>query len=100
MIVVIIRAVPATKRRKPRELTAEQLEQKELIERLWAEGKTAREIAELVGWNGERPSAHISNYRRRGYDLPHRYDKKRIAAQKRKRWNGKTNAAKKRKAGK
>lgn len=37
------------------------------IERLWADGLTAREISECVG-----SILNISTLRRRGYDLPHR----------------------------
>jgi transposase len=47
-------------------------ERRELVERLWAEGKSFREIGEALGWKGS-PWNNISQLRSRsGYDLPYR----------------------------
>jgi hypothetical protein len=47
-------------------------ERRELVERLWAEGRSFREIGELMGWKGS-PWNNICQLRNRGgYDLPHR----------------------------
>lgn len=86
------------RKRKPRERTPEQIERKALLERLWAEGKTAAESCAGAGIVTSAPSAVISAYRSRGYDLPHRQDPKHVATSKRRRWNGRTNSAKARKA--
>lgn len=47
------------------------------VERLWAEGKTAREIAEAVGWKMKNPNTAINVYRKRGWNLPHRHGRAR-----------------------
>jgi hypothetical protein len=45
---------------------------RELVERLWAERKTASEIGEFLGWRGN-PWTNICTLRNRdGYDLPRR----------------------------
>lgn len=44
--------------------------QRALIEQLWAEGKTCREIGELLGWTGEYLIRGTGILRSRGYDLP------------------------------
>jgi hypothetical protein len=44
---------------------------RELVERLWAEGKSPSEIAEVMDWSSY-PSIHIATLRGRGYDLPYR----------------------------
>jgi class 3 adenylate cyclase len=47
-------------------------ERRELVERLWAEGKSFRDIGEALGWKGS-PWNNISQLRNRsGYDLPYR----------------------------
>jgi transcriptional regulator with XRE-family HTH domain len=47
-------------------------ERRELVERLWAEGKSFREIGEALGWKGS-PWNNICQLRNRGgYHLPHR----------------------------
>jgi endogenous inhibitor of DNA gyrase (YacG/DUF329 family) len=47
-------------------------ERRALVERLWREGKLAREIGAILGWNGGAAATHISMLRARGYDLPYR----------------------------
>lgn len=49
---------------------AKHLPRRELIERLWREGDTARQICEKVGVPYYKPA--IAKWRERGYDLPHR----------------------------
>lgn len=58
---------------------ARAMPQRVMIEAMWADGCTAREIAEAVGWGAKDPNALIVNYRNRGYDLPRRYSPERIA---------------------
>ena len=43
-----------------------------VIERLWAEGRTVREIGELMGWAQNARESKISRLRQLGYHLPHR----------------------------
>jgi DNA-directed RNA polymerase specialized sigma24 family protein len=43
-----------------------------LIERLWAEGRSVREIGELMGWAENAQKSKIARLRQLGYDLPHR----------------------------
>ena len=50
----------------------------EVIARLWAEGKTSREIETIVGGWTSSPGGLISSMRSRGYDLPYRYDPARV----------------------
>lgn len=69
-------------KRKPRATTAI----REQVERLWAEGKTAREIAAAVGWKTTNPNTIINTYRRRGWDLPHRQSSTRVGASRKARW--------------
>jgi len=52
-------------------------EHKATVERLWAEGLSAKEIAKRLGWLGKNPGAQLSTLRSRGYDLPHRYSPER-----------------------
>lgn len=52
---------------------------RQLIERLWAEGKTSREIAAIVGWGTSQPGTAICILRNRGYNLPHRRTPEQIA---------------------
>lgn len=46
--------------------------QRELVERLWREGKSCREICDAIGYRGDDPSGYICTLRAQGYDLPHR----------------------------
>lgn len=46
--------------------------QRAQIERMWAEGRTCREIGETLGWTGEYLTHGITILRGRGYNLPHR----------------------------
>ena len=47
--------------------------QRELIERMWREGRSSKEIGSAVGWGGKWPAANrIGVLRRKGYDLPPR----------------------------
>lgn len=71
-----------TTKRKPREPS----EQKAIVERMWAEGKSGREIAEAVGWSTSNPSTYINVYRKRGYKLPHRHSRARVERGRAKRW--------------
>jgi hypothetical protein len=41
-----------------------------MIEEMWAEGMTAREIGQAIGSTAKR--INIGRYRSRGYNLPHR----------------------------
>ena len=50
-----------------------------MVEEMWAEGLTARQIGEALGWEMKNPGARISTLRSRGYDLPRRYSDDRIA---------------------
>jgi hypothetical protein len=50
----------------------------ELIARLWAQGKTSREIEAVVGGWTHTPGGLISSMRSRGYDLPYRYNPDRV----------------------
>ena len=43
-----------------------------VIERLWAEGRSVREIGELMGWAQNARESKISRLRQLGYHLPHR----------------------------
>lgn len=45
---------------------------RQMVEGMWAEGMTAREIAEALGHNPKHAGAYIAQKRARGYDLPHR----------------------------
>jgi hypothetical protein len=54
------------------------LDRFELIARLWAEGKTSREIEAIVGDWTSHPGGLISSMRSRGYDLPYHYDPARV----------------------
>jgi transposase len=47
------------------------------VVRLWAEGKSMREIQEVLGWSKGHLAAMMDRYRTQGYDLPYRYDRKR-----------------------
>jgi DNA-directed RNA polymerase subunit RPC12/RpoP len=48
-------------------------EQRALVERLWAEGLTARQIGVELGWGMRHAAHYISTLRtQRGYDLPYR----------------------------
>lgn len=42
-----------------------------LVEGMWADGWSSRDIATVLGW---APTGSISVLRNYGYDLPHRYD--------------------------
>lgn len=42
-----------------------------LVEGMWADGWSGREITEVLGW---RPASSVSVLRAYGYDLPYRYD--------------------------
>lgn len=53
--------------------------QRTMIEAMWADGYTARQIADAVGWNTSHPGAFISGCRSRGYDLPHRRSPEQVA---------------------
>lgn len=68
-----------------------------LVERLWAEGVSAREIARRVGWSTRsNPSNYISAYRAKGWDLPHRRSPEHVKAFGRARWGkGKRKPARK-----
>lgn len=46
--------------------------QRELVERMWAEGRSPREICEAIGYGGRAYGAKICNMRQRGYDPPPR----------------------------
>lgn len=50
-----------------------------LIEEMWAEGMTARQIGDALGWTFRNPGTHISQLRARGYDLPHRRTPEQLA---------------------
>lgn len=53
------------------------------IERLWAEGRTLREIRERFGWSAGRIAMEMDWLRKNGFDLPYRYavkGGKRVAA--------------------
>lgn len=57
------------------------------VERLWAEGKTLREISDHFGWDYEHGGKCIvTRYRQLGFNLPHRYSEARVEAQRRGRW--------------
>lgn len=47
-----------------------ELARQAVIERLWAEGKTAKQIGEVLGWNPRYAGNIIAVCRHRGYDLP------------------------------
>lgn len=47
------------------------------IEELWADGHTTREICEAMGL--KYATSNVSNWRSRGYDLPHRRTPEQIA---------------------
>jgi hypothetical protein len=47
-------------------------ERKVLVEQMWTEGKTYREIGAVLGWKGKFMAANVGNLRARGYNLPHR----------------------------
>ena len=51
-----------------------------LVEDMWAEGMTAREIADALGWRTKHPGQVMVTLRRsRGYNLPHRRTPAQIA---------------------
>lgn len=54
-------------------------EQRAQIERLWAEGKTVREIGAEIGWALSTAKVKISQLRAQGYDLPHRRTPEQVA---------------------
>jgi len=45
---------------------------RQMVEEMWAEGMTAREIAVALGHNPKHAGAYIAQKRARGYHLPHR----------------------------
>lgn len=50
------------------------------VEELWAQGKTGREIARIMGWTSKNPSTVLCALRNaHGYNLPRRYPDARIA---------------------
>lgn len=51
------------------------LERRARIERLWAEGLPAKEIARREGWSGgaQATGARLAKLRKQGADLPYRY---------------------------
>jgi transposase len=66
---------------------------RELVERLWAEGVETREIARRAGWSTNcPPTTYIAVYRKKGWNLPHRYGEDRVRAFRRARWPAKTTA--------
>lgn len=50
-----------------------------MIEEMWAEGMTSRQIATALGWTMPHPGPHISTLRARGYNLPHRRTPEQVA---------------------
>jgi hypothetical protein len=42
-----------------------------LVEGMWADGWSGREIADVLGWGKASSVSVLRNY---GYDLPYRYD--------------------------
>jgi uncharacterized protein YeaO (DUF488 family) len=58
-----------------------------LVERLWSEGVSAKDIARQAGWSTKgSPSNYISVYRGKGWDLPHRHSPERVKAYTEGRW--------------
>lgn len=45
---------------------------REMVERLWSEGLSAKKIAEQIGSRTKYPGTMITHARKRGWDLPHR----------------------------
>lgn len=43
-----------------------------MVEEMWAEGMTGRQMADALGWTARNPNRYISDLRSRGYNLPHR----------------------------
>jgi UTP:GlnB (protein PII) uridylyltransferase len=57
------------------------------VERLWAEGKTLRQIADDLGWGPTSDSSVlVTQFRNLGFDLPYRYDERRRRASVTARW--------------
>jgi len=52
-----------------------------MLERMWADGASTRDIAVAMGWKPDKANRYISVYRHRGYNLPRRYSDARVAAQ-------------------
>lgn len=52
---------------------------REMVEEMWAEGMTCREIADALGWKTKNVGTHISVMRARGYNLPHRRTPEQLA---------------------
>jgi transposase len=52
---------------------------RQMIEEMWAEGMTAREIGEAIGTTSRTGRVNIGRYRSRGYNLPHRRTPEQIA---------------------
>lgn len=50
-----------------------------LIEELWADGLTSRQIAEATGWKVRSMRAYISGLRAEGANLPHRRSPEQVA---------------------
>ena len=51
----------------------------ELVQKMWKEGRTSREIREQVGWATSQLTMQMSRMRDAGWDLPYRYDRARRA---------------------
>jgi hypothetical protein len=64
----------ACAQRRSGEASAERARpRRELAERLWAEGRTYREIAPLIGMRLPTLKSQLTNWRNEGYSFPHRH---------------------------
>jgi hypothetical protein len=52
---------------------------RKMVEEMWAEGMTCREIGAALGWGKSMSVTGIAQMRARGYNLPHRYSAERRA---------------------
>lgn len=73
------RCAPCAQKRSAQAAKDRSFELRVMVEAMWADGLTMREIGELMGWSKRSAAVRVSNLRSRGYDLPYRRTPEQIA---------------------